>query len=117
MTYDDFINIFPEFANLVSYPIARVDFWLDFSKDFVNSARWGTKTNYGICLLTAHQLFMDSRNGQTKGVIKNKSVDSVSYSADVNLTTMKKAGYYNNSSYGVQYWQLSQLFGAGPISV
>lgn len=116
MTYEDYLTIFPEFSNLVDYPINRVNLWIEYSTNFVNQERWRNLSNHGIALLTAHMLFMEKNNkGQVKGIITSKSVDSVSYSQDVNLTTYKDAGFFNGSSYGIQFWQLSQLFGAGPI--
>lgn len=118
MTYLEFIDTFPEFVNLVDYPKTRVEFWLDFATNFVNTQRWSSMTNYGISLLTAHQLAMEkmTKNGQVKGVITSKTVDSVSYTQDVKLTTYAKAGYFNLTTYGIQYWNLVQMMGAGPIS-
>ena len=124
MDSTQFLQIFPEFDKLDKFPTERVDFWLSISVHQVNAARWGILTNQGIALLTAHYLVLDAGNslsrsipGGIEGIATSKSVDSVSKSMDVSAITLKDAGLYNKSTYGIQYYQLLLAFGAGPTCI
>lgn len=122
MLYADFIAIFPEFANVPTYPVARVNFWLSVAVNQINTDRWGALSNQGQALLTAHYLTIDLQNqtllpgqqiGEVSGLETAKAVDGVSASMDVNAITIAGAGLYNKTVYGIQYWQLAQTMGAG----
>lgn len=119
MTYTDFLAIFPEFSNATTYPTARITFWLGYSANMADSTRWGALYNQGVALLTAHMLAIDSQNQLTQGVVNGiqtaKAVDSVSVSMDVNSITIAAAGLYNKTTYGIQYYQLAQMMGAGGL--
>lgn len=118
MTAAVFITMFPEFSGTDQ---GRITFWLSVAVQLINPARWGTLTNQGIALLTAHYLTIDAQNqtpatqGTVNGPITSKSVDGVSVSKDVALVTIEKAGQFNATSYGVQYYQLARMMGAGAI--
>lgn len=128
----DFIAIFPEFSNTAQYSSARITFWLGIAAQFVDPTRWSTLTNQGTALLTAHYLVLDqdaqmkaanqlnspaSELGGIDGLETAKAVDGVSVSMDVANVTMAGAGYYNRTSYGVQYWQMARMMGAGGLQV
>lgn len=128
----DFLAIFPEFSNAVQYPAARISFWLGIAAQFVDPTRWSTLTNQGTALLTAHYLVLDqdaqmkaanqlnnpaSGLGGVDGLETAKAVDGVSVSMDVASVSMEGAGYYNRTSYGIQYWQMARMMGAGGLQV
>ena len=116
MDYATFVSIFPEFADLERYPVSKVDFWIGFATQFVNTQRWKSLAITGIALLTAHELVINSQGGKVKGLITDRSVDGVDYSVDVAAVTIAGDGHFNGSTYGIQYKQLSRMLGAGPIT-
>lgn len=119
MQASDFLTIFPEFADATLYPTARITFWLGVASNQINPVRWAALADQGQALLTAHYLVIDRRNtktpGAVSGVVTSKSVDGVSVSMDAGAVTMDQAGHYNQSNYGIQYWQLAQMMGAGGL--
>ena len=121
MLYADFLVIFPEFSSVTTYPVARVNFWLSYAINFVNTARWGNIANQGIALYTAHMLVLDARNQAQQGVVTGvdtgESADGISYSVDSASVTIAGAGLYNSTTYGIQYYQLAQMMGAGGMQV
>jgi len=117
MDYSTFLSIFPEFTNLAEYPITRVNFWLSVAVNFVNTQRWRSLTNQGIALYTAHMLKLAELNGEVEGLLTSNSVDGVNYSQDVASLTIIGANHYNKTTYGIQYFQLSRMVGAGGMSL
>ena len=117
----DLFVIFPEFSNATIYPPARVNFWLGYAVNFVNPARWGNVTNQGIALYTGHLLVLDARNqvqqGNVTGVDSGQSADGISYTVDSASVIIAGAGLYNSTTYGIQYYQLAQMMGAGGVQV
>lgn len=113
ISIEEFLQMFPEFNNLDLYPQSRIRFWLEFSTQLVNEARWGSLTKYGICFLAAHQLFISNLEGQVLGPSTSQSGEglSESYGSLIN----DDWSHYNLSTYGVQYMQLVKVIGAGPI--
>jgi hypothetical protein len=128
----DFRAIFPEFGQTI-YPDALVTFWLSVAAQMVNATRWGSLTNQGTALLTAHYLVLANEASQTSaaqvaasgmgtigevvGPETAKSVDGVSVSQDIASVTIPGAGTFNRTQYGVQYWQLAQMMGAGGMQI
>ncbi|PSY57320.1 DUF4054 domain-containing protein [Escherichia coli] len=51
--------------------------------------------------------------GSTNGVQSSKSVDKVSVSYDISATLNPDAGFWNNTRYGAEFYQLITMFGAG----
>jgi hypothetical protein len=124
----DFRALFPEFTVAI-YPDATVNIWLSQSQNFVNPDFWGGQTDFGIYLLTAHELTLGRQNvraagatgggalGSASGVAQNKTVDRVSIGYNSNLSAVAGAGPYNLTSYGQRYYQLLLLFGTGGLQV
>ena len=114
---------FPEFADTTKYPDLMIEFWSGVGGTLLNAVRWATTRDYGLKLFTAHQCSMARMNmdnaaigavpGQGNGVVSSNSVGGVSVSFDTNLSGIRDAGQYNATSYGVQFYQLSQLIGMG----
>ncbi len=114
---------FPEFASTALYPDTQVTLWLGFAAQRVDQNAWGALSDLGLQLFTAHNLVLFARRqkaasvggqpGATAGVITAKSVDKVSTSYDAASTTMEGAGNWNATDYGVQFWQMAEMMGAG----
>ena len=132
MTPTDFRAIFPEFGPTI-YSDALVTFWLGVAANLINPTRWGSLTNQGTALLTAHYLVMANEASQLSaaqvaaggagslgGVIgpeTSKSVDGVSVTQDIGSVTLEGGGNFNRTQYGVQYLQLARMMGAGGMQI
>lgn len=118
---------FPEFGDAGIYSDASVTFWLNISVALVQQDRWLDLTDMGVELATAHQLVVASPNqttaakggtpGQLPGLTVSKAVDRVSVSKDYSGTTLDDAGFWNMSTYGIQFLRLARMFGAGPVQL
>ena len=81
------------------------------------------KSSFVAGLFVAHYMTLwaaDSRamlagepGGSTNGVQSSKSVDKVSVSYDTSATLNPDAGFWNNTRYGAEFYQLITMFGAG----
>lgn len=119
--------MFPEFASTANYPAGQIDAWLAIAVGFVNADRWGVNTDFGVTLWTAHQLAISRKNtvsaanggapGTTLGVLTSKLGGGVSAGYDFSSVSEKDAGFWNQTSYGIQFYRLSQQFGMGPLQV
>ncbi len=132
MNPSDFRAIFPEFGQGI-YPDPLVAFWLGVAVNLVNPTRWGALTNQGTALLTAHYLVLANEAsqlsaaqaaangagslGSVTGPEVSKAVDGVSVTQDVASVTIPGAGTFNRTQYGVQYWQLAGMMGAGGLQI
>lgn len=113
---------FPEFADTVKYPDPMVTFWLNYAALMLNADRWATALNFGIELMTAHQVALAARNlTGTPGAIlapqSAKSVDKVAVSYDTSAVRLENAGHWNGTSYGIQFIQLARMMGAGGMQL
>lgn len=119
----------PEFASVDDYPSFNVQMYLRIGRKMLPESRWGDCLDDGLALYVAHYLVLYSRNrsagealgpdaaGAVVGVETSKSVDGVSVSMDVGTVTLADAGHWNQTSYGVQLYQLAMMFGAGGIQL
>jgi hypothetical protein len=116
----------PEFADIIRYPDATVNFWLGVGAKLLRADAWADMLDHGLELYTAHHLTLWRRDmdaaanggapGQSAGQVSSKTVDKVSVSYDVASTSWADAGYWNQTTYGKQFWQLQQLAGMGGAS-
>lgn len=116
---------FPEFESCYTYPDAQVNFWLSVAVKSVNADRWYDLYDQGLQLFVAHHLAVASGNtmtasaggipGAVKGAQTSKSVDKVAVSYDASKAQYDDAGFWNLTSYGLQYWNLVQMVGAGGL--
>jgi len=115
---------FPEFTDATKYPDTQVNFWIGYADTLLyDLCRWSTMRDYGIQLVVAHQLALAARNaaagagggspGSTAGAVSSKSVGGVSVSYDTGAAILANGGYWNLTSYGIQFWQLAMLVGIG----
>ena len=115
-TVSDFRRDFPQFADPAKY--------LNLADELLSENVTGKKLfPYFAELFVAHYMTLwaaDSRamlvggpGGSTNGVQSSKSVDKVSVSYDTSATLNPDAGFWNNTRYGAEFYQLITMFGAG----
>jgi hypothetical protein len=111
-TVAEFRTRFPEFADDVEYPDARVQLFLDDSANSymgVDEGRWCNKYNYAQCYLTAHLLTIgtgaEAGDSSVKaGPVSSKSAGGVSVSrAVVAKDRSDMDDFYMGTSYGYQF--------------
>jgi hypothetical protein len=122
-----FRQAFPEFVDPNTYPPSTVDFWAGLADKLLNSDRWDDLYTYGQQLFVAHHLAIGERDrraselggvpGEVKGPLTSKTVDKVSASYDAGKSTIENAGFWNTTSYGVRFYQLVRICGAGCIQL
>jgi hypothetical protein len=118
---------FPEFADAAAYPAATVDFWLGVGVLRLNADRWSDLLDHGLALFTAHHLVLARRAalvaakgglpGTGGGVLASKTVGSVAASYDTGAAKIDGAGAWNQTTYGVQFWQLALMVGSGGVQL
>ncbi len=127
MDVPTFRAAFPEFTDPLRYPDSMVTFWLTLAARMLRPDRWRSLLDFGIELFTAHQLCLAARQqqiaalggipGGVTGATSAKSVDRVSLSYDTANVQYQNAGFWNMTSYGVQFYQLLRMIGAGPLQI
>lgn len=113
---------FPEFANATTYPDSLINFWLGVSTSLLIPCIWLDLLNYGTELFVAHQLALSAQRqaaaavggvpGTSVGMTTSKAVDKVSVGFDTASVALNNAGYYNLTSYGIQFYQMAQIVGS-----
>jgi hypothetical protein len=118
---------FPVFANPAIFPDSQINFQIDLAVIRLPECRWTTLLPYGIELFVAHNLSLaraaqiaaaaGAAPGALNGPVTSKAVDKVSYSMDPSLVALTDGGYWNLTSFGVEFLQLARMIGAGPIQL
>lgn len=119
---------FPEFASTTDYPDAQVNFWIGLAGQLLNADRFADILPYATELYTAHHLALQKKNllvvasggvpgMAVSGPMSSKAVDKVSASYDTQAITYKDAGHWNATTYGLQFYNLILMFGAGGIQL
>lgn len=127
MTPATFRTNFPEFANTSDYPDGQVQFWITMAGTMLNADAWGDALDLGTQLYTAHHLAIGIRDqksvaaggvpGTVNGPQTSKAVDKVSASYDTSAMTYEGAGFWNGTTYGIQFFQLARMVGAGGVQL
>jgi hypothetical protein len=127
ITPSDIRQIFPEFTNAADYPDAQIQFWIDLAYKMMSLDRWDDLLDQGVTLFVAHHLALARREylaslsggapGAVSGIVTSKSVDKVSVSYDVSSVGYAAAGFWNMTTYGIRYWRLITMVGAGGIQL
>lgn len=114
---------FPQFSNEVTFPDAQVQFRLNLADKLLDENVFDDVFQYVVELFVAHYMALqaaDNRSaaiggagGANSGVMTSKSVDKVSMGYDSSATLNPDAGFWNNSRYGSEFYQLILMFGAG----
>ncbi|EFF82115.1 DUF4054 domain-containing protein [Acinetobacter haemolyticus] len=117
----------PVFADSAQYPTFQFNFYLNLGKKLLNEDRWEDLLDYGLTLFIAHYLTLYKRGidaasvggdaGKVVGNETSKAVDSVSKSMDVSGVTIADAGHWNQTTWGVQFYQLMMMVGAGGVQI
>ena len=118
-----FRTAFPEFADEGKYPDGMLDFWASIADTLMNETRWADLYIQGTYLFVAHSITLaaiDIANseagrapGQVSGIITNKGVGDVSVGFDTHSVAYEKAGNYNLTRYGRDFWNLANIVGMG----
>ncbi|MBC8950247.1 DUF4054 domain-containing protein [Xenorhabdus sp. TS4] len=126
-TIDQFRLEFPQFSDTVKFPDAQIQFRLRLADKQLDGNRFGDMFSYAVELMVAHYMALwaaDSRSvaaggagGANSGVLSSKAVDKVSASYDTGATLNPNAGFWNNTRYGSEFYELLLSFGAGGIQL
>lgn len=118
---------FPEFADTTRYPEPLVAFWLDVVTRMLDPNRWADLLDVGLALALAHHLVVAVREqgsavagkvpGTVLGMQTSKSVDTVSVSYDVGAVTNEGGGFWNMTTYGIQFLGMARLVGSGGVQL
>lgn len=122
-THDDFVAAFAEFADPSQFPDSSFTFWQGIAALRLRADRWCELLDHGSMLFIAHNMVVQRRNakaawnggslGTVEGPTTAKSIDKVSKSQDAAAVTIEGAGDWNATTYGIQFYQLAQIVGAG----
>ncbi|WP_338558120.1 DUF4054 domain-containing protein [Acinetobacter sp. KS-LM10] len=122
-----FRQTMPVFADVDLYPSFQFNFYLKLGKKLLNECRWDDLLDEGLTFFIAHYLTLYARDmsfvdvggiaGKVVGNETSKSVDSVSKSMDVSGILNTDAGHWNQTTFGIQFYQLMQMIGAGGIQL
>ncbi|CDL85407.1 DUF4054 domain-containing protein [Xenorhabdus szentirmaii] len=118
---------FPQFSDKAQFPDAQIQFRLNLADKQLDENRLGDMFVYLVELMVAHYMALwaaDSRSmaiggagGANSGVVSSKSVDKVSVSYDTGATLNPNAGFWNNTRYGSEFYEMLMMFGAGGIQL
>ena len=127
VTTTSFRAMFPEFSDTTTYSDPMVTAWLGVAVNFVNADKWGDQTDFGVMLYTAHRIALAAKAvaqaaggqipGQFSGILTSKGADGISASYDASKIALEGRGHWNLTTYGLQFSELSNLMGAGPVVV
>ncbi|EBN0073044.1 DUF4054 domain-containing protein [Morganella morganii] len=123
-TIEQVRNDFPLFADKDRFPDSQITFRLNLADKLLSEKSSGRELfPYWVELFVVHYLTLwDADNvsaamggvgGAVTGVASSESVDKVSVSYDNSMTLNPDAGFWNNSRYGAEFYDLLMLFGAG----
>ncbi|VXD05814.1 conserved hypothetical protein [Enterobacterales bacterium 8AC] len=114
---------FPQFSNEVTFPDVQVQFRLNLADKLLDENIFDDVFPYAVELFVAHYMALQAADnraaaiggagGANSGVVSSKSVDKVSVSYDSSATLNPNAGFWNNTRYGSEFYELLMLFGAG----
>lgn len=126
VTAATFRKNFPEFASVAAYPAGPVDFWLGVA-DAMLSRRFGSMRDYAMQLFAAHNLALEKAAqktaskggvpGANTGAVSQKSVGPGSISYDSQSAIEENAGNFNLTTFGTRFYQMLEIFNAGPVQV
>ncbi|GAB2938232.1 DUF4054 domain-containing protein [Hafnia psychrotolerans] len=126
-TVSDFRRDFPQFSDAIKFPDAVVQFRLNLADTLIDGSEMGDMFPYIAELFVAHYMALyaaDIRSssvggagGSNSGILTSKSVDKVSMGYDTSSTLNAEAGFWNNTRYGSEFWQLLMMFGLGGVQL
>jgi hypothetical protein len=129
VTVASFRQQFPEFTDASVYDGGLITTFVNLAVNcFQNALRWDVNCiDYGTGLFVAHHLVLQARANQTadvggipgtvQGVITSKSVDKVAVGYDTKSVTLADAPFWNMTTYGLRFMQLTRMFGMGGVQL
>jgi len=127
VTVASFRTGFPEFASASDYPDGQVMFWLVMAGTMLNPDAWNDFLDVGTMLYIAHHLAIGIKDqksvaaggvpGTVNGPQSSKSVDKVSASYDTGSVVYDGGGFWNSTMYGIRFYQMARLAGAGGVQM
>ena len=128
VTPSSFRQEFKAFADPLLYPDAAIAALVTAAGYLLNANRWDPNViDYGTSLFVAHHVVLSARDlqtaeaggiaGQVQGILISKQVDKVSAQYDWQAVINEGASYWNMSTFGVRFKQLSDMFGAGGVQL
>ena len=127
LTESSFREAMPMFTDVQKYPSAQFNYYLKLAVKLLPESRWDDLLDDGYTFFIAHYLTLFNRSmlaariggdpGKVVGNETSKSVDSVSKSMDVSNVLITDAGHWNQTTFGVQFYQLVMMIGAGGIQL
>lgn len=122
-----FRQTMPVFADESVFPSFQFNFYLKLGKKLLPECRWDDLLDEGLTFFIAHYLTLYARDmafvniggigGKVVGNETSKAVDGVSKSMDVSGVMNTDAGHWNQTTYGIQFYQLMMMVGAGGIQL
>lgn len=122
-TVTQFRADFPQFSSEVTFPDAQVQFRLNLADKLLDEVIFDDVFPYVVELFVAHYMALQAADnraaaigragGANSGVSNSKSVDKVSVGYDTSATLNPDAGFWNNTRYGSEFYELVCLFGTG----
>lgn len=123
----NFRQTMPAFASVDDYPSAQFNFYLKLGVKLLPESRWDDLLDDGLTFFVAHYLVLYARDmsfvdiggigGKVIGNETAKSIDGVSKSMDVSGVMITDAGHWNQTTFGIQFYQLMRMIGAGGIQL
>ena len=123
----DFRTAFPEFADSVRFTDQAVAIQVAIAVLRLPVDRWDNLYDHGCGLFVAHAMSLQDRAARTAAAggspgtisapLTSKTVDKVSASYDTSAESLVDGGYWNQTSYGIQFLQLARMIGAGGIQL
>lgn len=116
---------FPEFSDPEKYDGGLItNALLPLALAFQNPQRWDPLTiDYGTGLFVAHYLVLQARAdatadiggipGTVEGIRTAKTVDDVTISYDVESVRLAGGAFWNMTTYGIRFLQLTRMYGTG----
>lgn len=117
---------YPAFGDVLAYPTAAVQHWIDEATGNFDPARWGSSLNRGVALYTAHNLALNGPANSTTpglsavlggGLVSSKAVGGVSVAYNYEVGALVGGGGWNLTLYGRQLLTLMRMIGAGVVQL
>lgn len=121
--------LFIEFSNATTYPDFELQMWIDLAPSFLNPCVYTDPNvlDYVTKLWVAHNVVLSQFDqsssgsgaipGQINAPATSKTVDKVSKSMAAQLVAIEGGGMWNSTSYGIRFYQLALMWGAGGIQL
>lgn len=113
MTYQDFIDLYPEFDSVEKYPAPKVESIISNAIDEINEDKWGVYYNRGVAALVGHLLSMWYMNtlgdGTSRADIMLSKNPDLSVEFQGRRNGQVKPSSFERTEYGIEYLRLQQL--------